>query len=122
MSNELKLQLEVGTKDRLARLGITKEYFDENPRTDRVEHRDLRFKTLADIRQMLDDYPPEAKLHFEAVHDYEDYYVEAEIRWDRPETDQEWADRLIRLKQEQMNRANQERAQYERLKQKYGDE
>ena len=123
---ELKLQVTANTKALLAEHGIFLEHFEKSPRGKKTEERNLQYKTLAELKTIFDEAPDDAVLHAEEVSDYDDgFYVKLEVRWERPETDEEWARRVTREVMAERHNAKEEeareRAVYERLRLKYGN-
>lgn len=123
----LKLQVTTNTKALLAEHSISLEHFEKSPRGKETEERDLQYKTLAELKSIFDEAPDDAILHAEEVSDYDEgFYVKLEVQWDRPETDDEWARRVIRevttARDNIRRKEAHEKAEYERLRLKYGDD
>ena len=123
----LKLQVTTNTKALLAEHSISLEHFEKSPRGKKTEERNLQYKTLAELKSIFDEAPDDAILHAEEVSDYDEgFYVKLEVQWDRPETDDEWARRVIRevttARDNIRRKEAHEKAEYERLRLKYGDD
>ena len=80
-----------------------------------------RIEWLTDkLNSIPEPYRREAVVHMEAFEEYDCHLIEYTISYERPETDQEQADR--KKAEERWKKMQQERelAEFHRLKEKYG--
>jgi hypothetical protein len=67
-----------------------------------------------------DEYKDEAEIDIDTASSYDSYYAEIEVRYTRPETEQEYALRIGDEEARRMFLENQERAQLAILQARYG--
>lgn len=122
---ELKLEVTDETMAVLTNANISHEYFEAMPRAGVLTKIDVNGKPVAELRKLFLQVPEYAVLHSEVVGWRDDYWVKLEVRWERPETDEEWARRVTREVMAERHNAKEEeareRAVYGRLRLKYGN-
>ena len=123
------LELSKSVQTQLSRSGLTEADIREHSKLD-VEQKelvDLDGLGKADMHKLFYGKPSDARIRREIEDGYNDLEYNYYITWMAPETDDQYVRRVLKeikqkeaVKKTKATKAAKERAEYERLKKKYG--